>query len=60
VCELVECVVVEHSDQPVKVPERVADLIDQLAGTGGAGACASGRRRERVQARDEEGAAAFA
>jgi hypothetical protein len=38
VCEFVEFVVVEHSDQPVQVPERVADLIGQLAGTGGAGA----------------------
>jgi hypothetical protein len=37
VCEFVEFVVVEYSDQPVKVPERVADLIGQLAGTGGAG-----------------------
>jgi len=37
VCEFIEFVVIEHSDQPVKVPERVADLIGQLAGTGGAG-----------------------
>jgi hypothetical protein len=36
VCEFVEFVVVEHSDLPVKVPERVADLIGQLAGMGGA------------------------
>ena len=34
-CEFVEVVVVEHSDQPVKVPQRVADLIGELAGTGG-------------------------
>ena len=33
VYEFVEFVVVKHSDQPVKVPEHVADLIGQLAGT---------------------------
>ena len=30
-CEFVEFVVVEHSGQPVQVPERAADLIGQLA-----------------------------
>ena len=43
VCEFVEFVVVEHSDQSVQVPERVADLIGQLAGAVGA-APVSGRR----------------
>ncbi|HME74093.1 MAG TPA: hypothetical protein VKI00_00075 [Mycobacterium sp.] len=34
VFEFVEFVVVEHSDQPVRAPKRVADLMGQFAGMG--------------------------
>ena len=44
--EFVECVVVEHSDQPVTVPARVADLIGQLAG--GAARAPAGQARGGV------------